>query len=412
MKRAYPYFNGKDPDLDEKKFAREVENIGGRAYIVGGWVRDLIMERTSNDKDYVITGVAEDIFTVKFPEARRVGNSFPVYLMKIDGKSREVAFARQERKTGSGYRGFAVFYDPFVTIEEDLFRRDLTINSMACSLTDDAIIDPFGGAADIRSKIIRATSRHFPEDPVRALRAARQAAQLEFKIEQRTIGLMRDCGAELRREPKERIFMEMEKALAARCPSLFFRSLRKAALLQIAFPLEHCRFLEEAFESAMIIMDRVASKTERPELRFAALLYGAGKSEDSGEAPPYCDNRAKNKLKILEEISGKMVIPRLWKRCAQLVIEKHTLTTYLARPEEIRDLLTALSKHPIGFDGFCIIIEAYYGFLPKYLAQHEKYMEAIREAQKADIPSSLHGAEIGAWRRQLEIEAVAEVTRS
>ena len=118
----------------------------------------------------------------KHPDAPRVGRSFPVYLVPIDGHSCEVAFARRERKTGAGYRGFDVAFSPEVTIEEDLYRRDTTMNSMARELPDGKLLDPYGGREDIAQHRVRAVSEHFTEDPVRALRAARQAALFDFAI--------------------------------------------------------------------------------------------------------------------------------------------------------------------------------------------------------------------------------------
>lgn len=168
--------------------------------------------------------------------AEKVGRSFPVYLLSIGGNKAEVAFARTERKIGAGYRGFAVHFSPEVTIEEDLFRRDTAINAMAISLIDGRLIDPYGGRKDIELRRIRAVSGHFMEDPVRALRAARQAAELGFAVEQTTTELMAGCGGELAKEPGERIVKELAKALAAKRPSTFFRELRKAQLMAICIP--------------------------------------------------------------------------------------------------------------------------------------------------------------------------------
>lgn len=408
--------------MNEKEFALAVKDIGGCAYAVGGLVRDRIMKRASKDSDYVVTGVTEEIFVKRFPLAERVGGNFPIYLVEIDEKKREVAFARNERKTGRGYKGFSVVSNPAVTIEDDLRRRDLTINSMACSLLDDALIDPFGGEKDINDKTLRATSEHFSEDPVRALRTARQAAELEFAVEPRTVELMAICKEELRFEPKERIFMELKKALESRRPSIFFRSLRSAGLLAVTFiwlfdmvgkaqPL--CsRLDEDAFEHTMFVLDRVSMKTERIEVRFAALAHDIGKGVASKELLPHDYRYEKKGLEILSDINKQFCLPRVWKQCAELAIREHTSAPYLTKPEDIRDLLVTVSRHPLGFDGFNEIIKADCGILPRYLAEHGRYMAAINTVQSIAIPENLKGMEIGVWRRRMEIQALAGVWES
>lgn len=405
--------------MDEKDFASAIENIGGQAYVVGGWVRDLIMDRASNDKDFVIVGVSEDAFAARFPSAKRVGNSFPVYMMRIGGEKREVAFARTERKTGSGYKGFTVISDPSVTIEDDLFRRDLTVNSIALSLADGAICDPYGGVDDIRCKILRATSERFSDDPVRALRAARLSAQLEFPIEPGTILLMRGCREELKLEPRERIFIELQKALATKRPSVFFRAMNEAGLLRNTLPWLFdligksqpltCHPEGDAFEHTMIVLDKVSRQTQRLELRFAALMHDIGKGATAEELLPHHYGHEKTGLDILAEMNRVLRIPRLWKQCAAIVIKQHMRAPCLTRPAKIRDLLVAIAKHPIGFDGFNIVVGSDHDFLPEYLREYEKYMTAIKKVRLIPIPEKLSGAEINFWRRQLEIRAVAEV---
>ena len=134
--------------MTETEFLRKVREIGGKAYVVGGWVRDRLMGRCPRDRDYVLCGLDEGTFTEAFPRAVRAGISFPVFILTIDGEPCDVAMARTEKKKGIGYKGFVVEYGPDVTIEEDLFRRDTTINSMAWSPEDDELTDPFGGQAE------------------------------------------------------------------------------------------------------------------------------------------------------------------------------------------------------------------------------------------------------------------------
>ena len=162
--------------MEEAAFVAALRRGGARVFVVGGWVRDRLRGAAAADKDYVVSGIGEAAFCALFPDAQRVGRSFPVYLVTVDGKRAEVAFARRERKTGPGYRGFAVAFSPEVTIEEDLYRRDTTMNSIALELPEGRLIDLYGGREDIARGRVRAVSSHFVEDPVRALRAARQAA--------------------------------------------------------------------------------------------------------------------------------------------------------------------------------------------------------------------------------------------
>ena len=160
--------------MTEFDFAKKIHELGGKAYLVGGAVRDKFRGVEAHDRDYCVAGVEEKIFAEAFPNANKFGKSFPVYSIEIDGSFCEVAFARTEKKVGTGYRGFEILFSPDVTIEQDLFRRDTTINAMAIELLSGELIDPFGGRDDVLNKKIRAVSEHFTDDPVRALRAARR----------------------------------------------------------------------------------------------------------------------------------------------------------------------------------------------------------------------------------------------
>ena len=177
-------------NITEQCFTEKLNQAGARAYIVGGWVRDRLRGVTPHDKDYMVAGITERTFMELFPQAQKVGRSFPVFLLTIDGRKCEIAFARKELKTGEGYRGFAIVYDPQVSVEDDLYRRDTAMNSMAMELPELQLHDPYGGADDVRQQRIRAVSAHFCEDPVRALRAARQAAEVGFTITEETYRYM------------------------------------------------------------------------------------------------------------------------------------------------------------------------------------------------------------------------------
>ena len=216
-----------------------------KIYLVGGAVRDKLLGLTPKEKDWVVVGAtAEEMRNRGF---RQVGRDFPVFLHPHSGE--EYALARTERKTGKGYRGFAFDTEPTVTLQEDLERRDLTINAIA-ERPDGSLVDPFGGVADIEARRIRHVSDAFREDPLRVLRAARFTARfapLGFAIEPATLQLMADIVAadELATLAPERVFTETEKALASERPSVEAPKNGKGSLCQATpaprLQLERCQ---------------------------------------------------------------------------------------------------------------------------------------------------------------------------
>ena len=147
--------------LTERAFAEIIAENGGRVFRVGGCVRDWFMGIIPKDIDFCVVGMVKKNFKAIFPDAQEYGKSFPVFRLLIDGIKCEVAFARTERKVGRGYKGFKISSNPKATIEEDLFRRDTTVNSIAMDSLTGEIIDPFHGREDIKNGILRATSKHF-----------------------------------------------------------------------------------------------------------------------------------------------------------------------------------------------------------------------------------------------------------
>jgi tRNA nucleotidyltransferase (CCA-adding enzyme) len=379
--------------LTEAEFARAVREAGGRAFIVGGWVRDRLRGAASHDRDYVITGLAEDVFAAAFGEAKRVGRCFPVYLLDVGGGMCEVAFARRERKTGPGYRGFEISAHPSTTIEDDLYRRDTTMNSMAVSLETGKLIDPYGGARDIERRVIRATSERFADDPVRALRAARHAAQFGYAIEPGTIRVMRECREELAFEPGERFTEELRKALACDAPSVFFRNLREAGILDAAYPQiasiagtrGDARRPENAFERAMQVLDSTAAMTARTEVRFAALAVGL-------DSP------------ALREWDA---LPSRWMRCAEFAITERARIQGIKEPGAITDFMERIRNHPLALDGIIAIASAGAGGPPPFLKRAPELLSAMNEARGDDIPDDLKGPARGEWLRHRKTESVA-----
>lgn len=230
-----------------------------KIYKVGGCVRDQLLGIEPKDIDYVVVGATpEEMSSLGF---QQVGAAFPVFLK--DGE--EYALARKERKTGVGYNGFDVVFDTSVTLEEDLSRRDLTINSMAMDMETGDIIDPFGGRHDLVQGVLRATSDAFAEDPVRVLRTARFAARYGFTIAADTVGLMRTIAPELDHVPQERIWAEFEKGLMEKNPVRMMQA------------LEYCDALFvgalQPYSNWSVKLNNVTDR-DTAEVRFALLARG------------------------------------------------------------------------------------------------------------------------------------------
>ena len=403
----------------EEEFVKAVEGAGGTVYLVGGWVRDHLRGATPRDKDFVITGLEREAFAELFPAASLIGHAFPVYLVEIDGVRSEVSFARRERKSGHGYRGFAVDFGAEVTIEDDLFRRDTRINSMAYRLPAMELIDPYGGRSDLAHRLIRATSHHFSEDPVRALRAARQAAELGFVIEDGTRTLMADCAAELEEEPTERIVHELSRALAAPQPSLFFEALAHASLLESVFPeifalkgkTQPPQYHPEgdAYCHTMQIVDVVARKTQTIEARFAALVHDIGKGQTPEEMLPHHYGHEQRGLLVLDAWNQRMTLPKSWLMAAHFVIKEHMRAPLLKKTGKIADLLLAVEKSGLSFADFRRIICADHGTLPYYLVHGEDLLRKMLQVRGTEAPPELRGADVGKWLREERVRRLAQL---
>ena len=249
-----------------------------KVFRVGGAVRDTLLGYPHHETDWVVVGsTPEEMIANGFTQ---VGRDFPVFLHP-DTKE-EYALARTERKSGPGYRGFEVHADPSVTLEEDLERRDLTINAMAMD-ESGAIVDPCGGQADLEAKILRHVSPHFVEDPLRVLRVARFAARyhhLGFTVAEETLSLMAELVAadELPHLSSERIWVETEKALGEPHPEVYWQVLLDCGALTVLLP-------ELAVSQGISALSRTAPHTERADCRWAALLADLpeGRARDASE---------------------------------------------------------------------------------------------------------------------------------
>ncbi len=391
--------------MTELEFAKKIDALGGDAYLVGGAVRDKFRGILPHDKDYCVTGVTEKDFSETFPQAAKFGKAFPVFSVVIDEKSCEVALARRERKISSGYRGFKIDSVPDVTIEEDLYRRDTTINAMALEILTGEITDPFGGRNDIAEKKIRAVSKHFTEDPVRALRAARQSAQFGFEITPDTLKKMKSCDRELSREPGERIFAELKSAMQTDKPSIFFRNLQRAEILQTTFPeifnligkIQPPEFHPEgdAYEHSLQILDEVARINKNPIVRFAALVHDIGKGETPKEMLPHHYEHDRRGAEIFSRTVQRINLPKDWRKFTSFVIKEHMRAPRMTKPGKIVNFLLKLNKMQINLKDFCDIIRADNKGLPAYLEKSEYIIKELLKITGDSVPPEFTGENIG-----------------
>ena len=405
--------------MTESLFVEAVRSAGARVFRVGGCVRDAFRGAAAHDMDYVLTGMKETRFCALFPRAEKIGKAFPVYHVYIDGRRTEVSFARKEVKTGAGYRGFDVTFDPAVTIEEDLYRRDTRMNAMALELPSGALLDPYGGRADLAAGVICAVSEHFTDDPVRALRAARQAAEFGFTVEEGTLLYMRACADELRREPTERLMAELRRALVTPHPSVFFRVLRAADLLAVTFPeiaalegqVQPVEFHPEgdALAHTLAMVDAVACETAEIKTRFAALVHDLGKGLTPQELLPHHYGHERTGLDALAAWNARMTLPHDWRKAAAFVIREHMRAPRLTHVGKIADLLLGVGRSGLSMEQFTAVIRADHRTLPEYLTHGAEYLAAMLRVTGRDAPAHLVGAQIGTWLREERIRTLRKI---
>ena len=342
-----------------------------KIYQVGGSVRDEIIGIPVSDKDFVVVGATESEFLKKFPRAEKVGKSFPVFL--VNGC--EYAFARRERKTGHGYRGFNVEFSPDITLEEDLKRRDITINAIAKDPNfPNRYIDPYGGIEDIKNKRIVHVSEAFSEDPLRVYRVARFAAKFpDFSVDKSTIKLMNSLGEELLSLSTERVWKELEKALVYPRPSRFFEILKETDLLKYHFPevlslvgvpAGPLQYHPEgdAFIHTIETMDRLKlSGNSDPVAMFAALCHDWGKAASSPDNYPHHYGHDKAGVPIIENFCKRMkCVPNKYRFTAKNVAKYHMIVREIDKmtPKKAIVMIQNIIKCSCGLDGFMDAVKA------------------------------------------------------
>ncbi|WGO83979.1 multifunctional CCA addition/repair protein [Arsenophonus apicola] len=325
-------------------------------YLVGGAVRDQLLGLPVYDRDWVVVGATpDDLIKLGF---QQVGKDFPVFLHP---KTREeYALARTERKTGVGYTGFSCNAAPDVTIEEDLLRRDLTINAIA-QTEDGQLIDPFHGEQDIKNRLLRHVSAAFAEDPLRILRVARFAARLakqKFTIANETQSLMKKMVSnhEINTISAERVWSETEKALQSSAPETYFHVLRDCGALAILFPEINQLFgIPSATEShaqmdtgihTLLTLKMAASLTDNIETRFAALCHDFGKALTPPEQWPAHGDHAIKAIPLIEAMCNRLRIPNKIKELAKLVARFHQQIHQInqLQPESVINLFNQLDS--------------------------------------------------------------------
>ena len=352
--------------MDIKQIALKIENAGGRLYLVGGAVRDKLLKIENFDEDYVVVGLTSNEFVELFPEAFSRGKSFEVW----DKDGKEFAMARIERKTGTGHKEFEINTGKEITVEEDLKRRDITINAIAQDVLTGEVYDPFRGREDLANKVIKAVSECFAEDPLRVYRVARFAAKLEFKVDENTLKLMNKLKPELNTLSAERIWEELKKALSVRKPSIFFEVLKKADVLQVHFKeiydligkIQPEKYHPEgdSYVHTMMVLDEAAKQTEKIEIRFSALVHDLGKGITPKEMLPHHYGHDKNGVKLVEKLGNRLKLPQSFIKCGKVSAKEHMLGGLFEKlkPSKKVDFLDRVSKSMLGLEGLQIVVNS------------------------------------------------------
>jgi tRNA nucleotidyltransferase (CCA-adding enzyme) len=403
-------------------------------YLVGGAVRDQLLGLQVTERDWVVVGeTPESMVKQGF---RPVGKDFPVFLHPQSRE--EYALARTERKTAPGYKGFTVHASPDVSLEQDLIRRDLTINAMAMT-PEGQLIDPYGGQPDLEKRIFRHISPAFAEDPVRILRVARFAARyarLGFTLAEETRLLMQSMvtAGEVDHLVPERVWAELFKALNEKSPSAFFYTLKDCGALDKIFPEIACLFGVPQPENyhpeidtgihVMLSLEQAALLSSSPEVRFATLVHDLGKGVSPKANLPHHHKHETHGLPILEQMCTRLRVPNSFKSLAMLVMQYHTHChrAFELRAATLTDMLATLGafKPANKLPEFLLACEAdakgRTGFENAPYPQAELLSGAARAAASVDISaildSELKGAHIGEAIRRLRIKAVSEFTKS
>jgi tRNA nucleotidyltransferase (CCA-adding enzyme) len=402
-----------------------------RVYLVGGAVRDRLLGLPVRERDWVVVGAQPE--ELERAGYQNVGREFPVFLHPETHE--EHALARLERKVAPGYRGFTTRFSPDVTLEEDLGRRDLTINAMAETKAGE-IIDPYGGQADLAARQLRHVSEAFVEDPVRVLRVARFAARfapLGFRIAPETQELMRRMTAagEVGALVAERVWQETERALAEAQPQVFFESLRECGALAVIFPEidalfgvpQPARWHPEIDTGVhvMLALRCAATLAASAPVRFAVLTHDLGKARTPREHWPSHHGHEELGVPVIESLCERLRVPNAHRELAILAARYHT-HVHRARELKPATVLTLLERsdafrRPERFAELLLACEA--DARGRTGKEHDPYPQAayLAAAQAAaatvTLPEAeragLKGREIGEELTRRRLAAISRV---
>jgi tRNA nucleotidyltransferase (CCA-adding enzyme) len=368
-----------------------------KRYIVGGAVRDRLLGLPVQDRDWVVVGATPE--QMRAQGFRQVGRDFPVFLHPETHE--EHALARTERKVAAGYHGFTVHAAPDVTLEEDLARRDLTINAMA-ETENGELVDPYGGAEDLKRRMLRHVSPAFVEDPVRILRLARFAARLAplgFTVAPETMALMRDMVAagEVAALVPERVWQELERALGEARPSAFFEVLRECGALAVLFPEidrlwgvpqpEKWHPEIDTGVHTMMVLEAAARLTTDRSVRFAALTHDLGKGTTPREQWPRHIAHERRSVRLVGELCARVRCPSEYRELALITarFHGHCHSALELRPRTVLRLLDALDafRRPQRLEKFLLACEADFRGRPGYDTRDYPQVERLRSAYAA-----------------------------
>jgi len=373
-----------------------------KIYEVGGAVRDALLGLPVKERDWVVVGAsADDLLAQGF---KRVGKDFPVFLHPKTGE--EYALARTERKTAPGYTGFAFDTTTTVTLEQDLARRDLTINAIARA-ADGEIVDPWAGRADLDRRLLRHVSPAFREDPLRVLRVARFAARfgaLGFTVANETLGLMREIVAsgEMGALRPERVWQETVKALGTDQPDVYFSVLRDCGALQQVFPEVDALFgvpqperwhpeIDSGVHTLLAL--RAAARLSQAEtVRFAVLTHDLGKAATPEALLPKHHGHEHRSLQLLADVCARLPVPNRFRELAKHVAKHHGVVhrALELKPSTVLKLIGEVDalRQPARFEEFLLACEADMrgrsGFEDQPYPQAERLRVALRAARGVD----------------------------
>lgn len=399
-------------------------------YLVGGAVRDSLINYPSSENDWVVVGATPEQMTDL--GYKPVGQDFPVFIHPKTGE--EYALARTERKSGHGYKGFEFYTSTEVSLEEDLIRRDLTINAMAQD-DEGRIIDPFDGQKDLAHKLLRHVSEAFTEDPLRVLRVARFAARyahLGFTVAPETMELMKSIVAKGEMEflVAERVWKETSRALAEQSPQVFFEVLKACNALEVLLPEVDALFgvpqradyhpeIDTGIHTLMAL--KAATKlTDCEAIRFAVLVHDVGKAITPEDVLPSHSGHEKRGLPLVKAICDRLTVPNKHRQLAMSVTEFHlhchralelkpaTLLKLfqsigaIRSPDKLIDFLTCCEADIKGRAGF---EDAAYPSKDYLLAA----LKAVSQVDISDlVDQGVSGAEIGKQLNQRQIQHLTE----